>query len=113
MNSAVSAVKIYEGGAVFNKTVYAYQTAGVDTYDMDAMSAIQWLIHIKAQNKFLGFQVYSIKKNTVFESTMFGILGDEDLDIQVQVVQSGTNAVLQIINNEPYNLVVKGKRINI
>lgn len=113
MNSAVSAVKIYEGGTVFTKTVYAYQTAGVDTYDFDAMSAIQWLIHIKAQNKFLGFEVFAIKKNTDFESTMFGILGDEELNISVRVSKSGTNAVLEIINNEPYNLIVKGKRINI
>ena len=113
MKSAISSVSIHEGGVVFTKNVQPFQSLIVDTFNIEEIYSVQWKIHIKASTKYFGFEMSAIKKYNEMDATMYGILGD-NLDMLAEViVDSNNNASLQITNNEPYTMIVRGKRIQL
>ncbi len=110
MKTAVSATSIHAGGFVFNKLVQPFQTLVVDIFKLDDINAVQWKIHIKASTKYFGFDMSAIKKYNSIDTTIYGMLGD-NLDMNAEVfMDSNNNAILQITNNEPYTMIVRGKR---
>ena len=94
---------------IIEKTIPASSSLDINTHPYDEFSALKYDIRLynNTEGKRKIFQVRAIKQTTgEVKDTIDGNLGDS-LDVDTQVIKSGSDMILRMTNQESFDVSVR------
>jgi len=93
----------------FKATVGGSSTVNIDTIPLSTLRSIRYFLELRNEsfNRYKSFEMSAHNQNSVLCDTVYNKISEGSMMIEVSMKVDGSNAVLEIVNNETFDLDVE------